>query len=215
LIIAKIAMALVLAYFFGSIMFGLLVSRCWGTRDIREHGSGKTGATNVLRAAGKKAAAAAAALDLAKGALAVVLAGMIIGGDSLSVASYDLDRVSIQAGAGLAAVAGHIWPVFYRFRGGRGVATFFGGLFIISPVAAILGGEVLIIVVALTRFASLGSIVSMVVIYTTLVALYITNAYPPEYLFYAMIGGMTIIIVHRDNILRLLRGTERRLGEKS
>jgi glycerol-3-phosphate acyltransferase PlsY len=211
----KMAAALVLAYLIGSVMFGLLVSRRRGTADIREHGSGKTGATNVLRTVGKKAAAVAAGLDLAKGALAVVLAGLIVGDDSVLIAGYDLDRVSIQVGAGLAAVAGHIWPVFYKFRGGRGVATFFGGLLVISPVAGMLGGEVLIIVVALTRFASLGSIVAVVVIYATLAALHITNGFPLEYIFYAMVGGITIIVGHRDNIGRWLQATERRLGEKS
>lgn len=215
MIIVKIVAAVVLAYLLGSILFSLLVSRHWGTADIREHGSGKTGATNVLRTVGKKAAAVAAGLDLAKGALAVVLAGLIIGDDSVLMAGYNLDCVSVQVGAGLAAVAGHIWPAFYKFRGGRGVATFFGGLLVISPVAGILGGEALIIVVALTRFASLGSIVAVVVIYATLVALHIANGFPLEYLFYALIGGITIIVVHRDNIGRLLQGTERRLGEKS
>ena len=213
MILMKMVAVLVLAYLLGSLMFGLLVSRRRGTTDIREYGSGKTGATNVLRTHGKKAAAVAAGLDLAKGALAVGLVGLIVGDDSVLIAGYELDRVLIQVGAGLAAVAGHIWPVFYKFRGGRGVATFFGGLFVISPVAGLLGGGVLIIVVALTRFASLGSIVSVAVTYATLVALHIINGFPLEYIFYVMIGGITIIVVHRDNIGRLLHGKERRLGE--
>jgi glycerol-3-phosphate acyltransferase PlsY len=206
--------ALVLAYCLGSIPFGLLLSRFWGTTDIRQYGSGKTGATNVLRTAGKKAAVMVVILDVSKGALAVVFADLLVGSGSLGVAGFNLDITSIKVLAGLAAIAGHIWPVFYKFHGGRGVATFFGGLMVISPVAVILGGEALIIVVALTRFASLGSIVAMVVVYATMVALHIFNGFPMTYIFYAMFGGITVILVHRDNIRRLLQGTERRLGEK-
>lgn len=215
MIIFKIVAALVLAYCLGSIPFGLLLGRYWGTNDIRQCGSGKTGATNVLRTVGKKAAALAVILDVSKGALAVVFAGLLVGNGSLGLAGLNLNGESIKVLAGLAAIAGHIWPVFYKFRGGRGVATFFGGLLVISPVVAILGGEALIIVVALTRFASLGSIVAMVVVYATMVALCIFNGFPLVYIFYAMFGGITIILVHRDNIGRLLQGTERRLGEKS
>lgn len=213
MIILKVVAALALAYCIGSIPFGLLLGRYWGKNDIRRFGSGKTGATNVLRTIGKKAAATAAALDVSKGALAVILAGLIVGRGSL--ASIRMDDSTIKVLAGLAAIAGHVWPVFYKFRGGRGVATFFGGLLVISLPVAMLGGEALIIVVALTRFASLGSIVAVVVSYTAMAVFYVFNGFPLAYILYTMFGSIAIIWLHRDNISRLLQGTERRLGEKS
>ena len=215
MIILRVVAALVIAYCLGSIPFGLLLGRFWKKTDIRQYGSGKTGATNVMRTLGKKAAALVAALDLSKGVLAVVCAGWLMGQDSLNLASLKIDRVNVQMLAGLAAIAGHVWPVFYKFRGGRGVATFFGGLMVISLPAAVLGGEALIIVAALTRFASLGSIVSVVVVYATMAAFYVLNGSPLAYILYAMFGAIAIIALHRDNINRLLQGTERRLGEKS
>lgn len=214
MIILEIVAALVLAYCLGSIPFGLLLSNYWGKGDIRQYGSGKTGATNVLRTMGRKAAAIAVVLDVSKGALAVVSAQLIVGHGTFGVAGFHMDSTLIKVLAGLAAIAGHIWPVFYKFRGGRGVATFFGGLMVLSLPAAILGGEALIIVAALTRFASLGSIVAVVVVYTTMAAFYIFYAFPLGYILYAMLGGIVIIALHRDNISRLLQGTERRLGEK-
>lgn len=207
--------ALVLAYCLGSIPFGLLLGRYWGKTDIRLYGSGKTGATNVLRTMGKKAAAVAATLDVGKGALAVFIAGLLVGQNSFFLGGLRLDSMTIKVLAGVAAIAGHVWPVFYKFRGGRGVATFFGGLAIISWPIALLGGEALIIAAALTRFASLGSIVGVVVVYATMATLFVFSGFPLAYILYAMFGAIAIIFLHRDNISRLLRGTERRLGEKS
>ena len=157
----------------------------------------------------------AVVLALGKGSLVVLLAWLLIGSESLMLAGYSWDRVVVQTGAGLAVVAGHIWPVYYKFRGGRGVATFFGGLLVISPPGFILGGGFLIIVVALTRLVSLGSVLAMVVIAATTGALYIFRGFPVAPFLYAITGGATIIIVHRDNIRRLWRRTERRLGEKA
>jgi len=120
-----------------------------------------------------------------------------------------------QVMAALAAVAGHIWPVFLRFHGGRGVATFFGGLIALCPVAALFGGEVLIIGAGLTRYASLGSIAGVVGTYTILVPLTIMSGFPIEYLFYALAGVIIVFVMHRDNIARLLSGKERKLGDKA
>jgi len=215
LIIIKAVTALIIAYCIGSIPFGLLLGRYWRKTDIRLYGSGKTGATNVMRTLGKKAAALVAFLDVSKGILAVTCARLLIGQSSVSLAGLTLGSIDIAVLAGFAAIAGHVWPVFYRFRGGRGVATFFGGLIVISLPAALLGGEALIIVAALTRFASLGSIVAVVVVYATMAAFFVFNGSPVAYIVYAMFGAIAIIVLHRDNINRLLQGTERRLGEKS
>ena len=206
----------VIGYLLGSIPFGLLISKLAVKTDVREVGSGKTGATNVIRVAGKKAGALVIILDLSKGALAVVLAGLIFSGDYLAVnelSSLWMSR-SAQVLAALAAIAGHSWPIFANFRGGRGVATFFGGLIALCPVAALFGIEVLIISAGLTRYMSLGSIAGAVGAYAILVPLTIISGFPIEYLIYALVGAIFIIVMHRDNIARLLASKERKLGEK-
>jgi glycerol-3-phosphate acyltransferase PlsY len=213
IIIFKLALVAVIGYLLGSIPIGYLLGRRQGKVDIRSIGSGKTGATNVFRTAGRKWGVLVAALDICKGALAVVVAGLIIRGDYLLVGDSSLWWLltSAQVLAALAAVAGHIWSPFLKFKGGRGVATFFGGLVALCPVAALFGGEVLIIGAGLTRFVSLGSLAGAVGSYAILVPLTILNNFPVEYLFYAVVGGVIIFIMHRDNIRRLMSGKERRL----
>ncbi len=217
MIIAKIVAVVVIGYLLGSIPVGYLLGRRQAKVDVRRYGSGRTGATNVLRTAGRKLALLVAVLDISKGALAVVVAGLIIGGDYLLVGDSGLWWVlaSAQVMAALAAVAGHIWSPFLKFKGGRGVATFFGGLVALCPVAALFGGEVLIIGAGLTRFVSIGSIAGAVGSYAILVPLTILNGFPVEYLFYALVGAIIILVMHRDNIRRLISGKERRLGEKA
>ena len=215
MIIAKFIAVILIGYLLGSIPFGLLISKRSNKVDLRQYGSGKTGATNVLRTSGKKAAALAVALDVAKGGLAVVLAGLIVGRSYLVVGNFGLGALVAQVLAALAAVAGHNWPIFLKFRGGRGVATFMGGLIALCPIAAIFGGEILIIGAGLTKFASLGSIAGTVGTYAILVPLTIMHGFPVEYLAYALIGTIVIIIMHRDNIKRLVSGKERKLGEKA
>ncbi len=206
----------VIGYLLGSIPFGLLISKLLVKTDIREIGSGKTGATNVLRAAGKKAGALVIILDLSKGLLAVVLVGLIFSGDYLPINELSLSLMSTSARvlAALTAIAGHIWPIFANFRGGRGVATFFGGLIALCPPAAIFGFEVLVISAGLTRYMSLGSIAGAVGAYAILVPLTIISGFPVEYLVYALVGAIFIIVMHRDNIARLLAHKERKIGEK-
>lgn len=215
MIIAKYIAVVLISYLLGSIPFGLLIGRRSAKVDVRQIGSGKTGATNVWRVAGKKAAVLVAALDIYKGALAVVIAGLIFaenyqiaGGSNLLLAR------SGQVLAALAALFGHKWPVFVKFKGGRGVATFLGAMFVLCPPAAIFGGEILIIGAGLTRYVSLGSIAGVVGTYTLLVPLTVMNNFPIEYLVYALFGAIFIIVMHRDNIIRLLSGKERRWGEK-
>jgi len=214
MIVVQFMAVVIIGYLVGAIPFGALISKRMAKVDVRDYGSGKTGTTNVLRTAGRKAAALVFALDLLKGTLAVVTAGLIVGRNYLVVGDFGLGLLTAQVLAALAAMAGHNWSVFLKFRGGRGVATFFGGLVALSPVVALFGGEVFIIGVGLTRFASLGSIAGAVGTYTILVPLTILNGFPLEYLVYTLIGTIVIIIMHRDNILRLMLGKERKLGEK-
>ena len=215
MIIAKFAAVVVIGYLLGAIPFGVLVGRRLAKVDVRQYGSGKIGTTNVLRVAGKKAASLVVTLDLLKGALAVVFAGLIVGRNYLIVGDFGLGLLAAQVLAALAAMAGHNWSVFLKFRGGRGVATFFGGLIALCPVVGLFGGEVFIIGVGLTRLASLGSIAGVVGAYTILVPLTFLKGFPIEYLVYALIGTIAIIVMHRGNIARLMAGKERKLGEKA
>jgi glycerol-3-phosphate acyltransferase PlsY len=122
--------------------------------------------------------------------------------------------------AALAALAGHVWPVFLKFKGGRGVATFFGGLAALSLPVAIIGGACVLGIGIRTKYMSLGSIIGAVIAFILLLTLYILQInflgpYPPfEYVVFSMIGAVFIYIMHRDNIMRLFAGTERRIGEK-
>jgi len=215
MIIAEFYLVALVGYLLGCIPFGLIIGRGKAKVDIRRQGSGKTGAANVLRTTGKKAAFAVATLDLLKGVLAVVFAGIIVGSDYLLIGEFGLGILFAQVIAALAAMAGHIWPIFLGFRGGRGVATFFGGLLALCPVAAIFGGEILIIGAGLSGFVSLGSITGAVGAYAILVPLIIINGFPVEYLAYTLIGTLVILYMHRGNIKRLLTGKERRMSEKT
>ena len=206
MIIAKFVAVVLIGYLLGSIPFGVIISKRSAGVDVRDYGSGKTGATNVARVAGRKAAVLVTILDALKGLLAVVFAGLIFGGGWLVE--------SAQVLAALAAIAGHKWPIFLKFRGGRGVATFFGGLLALCPPAALFGLEVLVLAASLTRYASLGSIAGAVGTYAILVPLTIISGFPIEYLAYTLVGAIFIIVMHRDNISRLLSGTERKIGEK-
>jgi len=214
MVIGKFIGVVAIGYLLGSIPFGVIIAKRKGI-DVTQYGSGKTGTTNVLRTAGTKAAAMVFGLDLLKGILAVVVAGLMIGPDYLVIEGHAVGMLIAQVMAALAAMAGHTWSVFLKFRGGRGVATFFGGLVALCPFAALFGGEVFIIGAGLSRFVSLGSIAAVVSTYGVLVPLTIVYGFPIEYLIYALIGAVVILVTHRSNIARLLRGRERRLGEKA
>ncbi|MBN2076002.1 MAG: glycerol-3-phosphate acyltransferase [Dehalococcoidales bacterium] len=216
MIILQFVAVIIVGYLVGSIPSGVMVSKLFSKVDVREYGSGKIGATNVLRTAGKKAAALVLFLDILKGALAVIFAGLIVGRNYLVIGdNFGLGLLVAQVLAALASIVGHNWSIFLGFKGGRGVATFFGGLVALCPVAALFGSEVFIIGAGLTRFASLGSIAGVVGTYSILIPLTIFNGFPLEYLIYTLLGTVLIVIMHRENIARLLSGKERRLGEKA
>jgi glycerol-3-phosphate acyltransferase PlsY len=215
MIIAKFVAVAIIGYLIGSIPFGLWISRRRTGTDITRVGSGKIGTTNVLRTAGKKAAALVLILDMAKGAVPVILAELIFGGHLMGygVGLLWTARVA-QVLAALAAIVGHNWSIFLKFKGGRGVATFIGGLTAMCWPAALFGGAIMIIIGILTRYMSLGSISGAIAAFIMLTGLTIMNPYLLAYVIYTMICAIFIFVVHRDNIMRLTTGTERRLGEK-
>ena len=199
------AAVLPLAYLIGALPWGYVVLHLRRGIDIRDYGSGRTGVSNALRTAGMRVAGLVLLLDLVKGISAVLLARTLIGDPTAEVA------------AGLLALVGHNWPVFLGFRGGRGIAPGLGALTVISPLAAVLGVAVFIPTCLITRYLSLGSILGVIVACGGLVALVLLRFNPLGfssnlYLIYGLLGGGVIIWQHRDNIQRLLQGTERRIG---
>jgi acyl phosphate:glycerol-3-phosphate acyltransferase len=215
MIIAKFIFIIVIGYLLGSIPFGVLVSRLHSKKDLLKSGSGKTGTTNVLRTAGRKAAAMVLIGDMMKGILPVILAGIIFGNDLIVIGNFAIGTLVAQVLGALAAIAGHNWSIFLKFKGGRGVATFFGGLVALCPPAALISGEVFLFSAGVTRYASFGSILGVITAYLILIPMTIIYKFPIEYLGYALVGGMVILIMHRDNINRLVAGTERKIGQKA
>jgi len=219
--IALLILAVMLiGYLLGSIPFGVIISRKYTKKDLLQEGSGKTGMTNVLRTAGKKAAAISLLLDMGKGALAVALAGMVFGGKHAVTMDILPWKEFAKVMAAASAIFGHSWSVFLKFKGGRGVATFMGGLAALYWPAAALGGACVLGLGFRTKYMSLGSIIGAVAAFIMLMAFNILipkdwSFHPPfEYVVFAMAGAIFIYVMHRDNIMRLFNGTERKIGEK-
>jgi len=214
MMIAEFVVVVVIAYLLGSIPFGLIIGKLKSGVDIREHGSGKTGATNVIRTIGTKLGVLTLVLDVVKAGGAVMLAAVII---DVSSGSFTIGGVSVywqhvaQVVAGLAAIAGHNWPVFAKFKGGRGVTAYFGTLFAICPPAGIFGAEVLAIAALRSRHMSMGSILGALAAWCLMVPLTITYNLSPIYLAYGLVVIALLVYQHQDNIKRLRQGTERRL----
>jgi glycerol-3-phosphate acyltransferase PlsY len=194
----KIVVAL-LSYLVGSIPTGYLLVRLAGKKDVRRFGSGSTGATNVLRVGGWKTALPVAVVDILKGTLPVVLAGRWF------------DDPVFAALCGFLAVVGHCFPFAIGFRGGKGVATSLGAYAAISWAPVLGGLGLFLIVVGLTRFVSLGSILASLAIP---VIFYLSGG-PRAVAGIAMAIAVLVVVRHSGNIRRLVRGTERRLGEKT
>jgi glycerol-3-phosphate acyltransferase PlsY len=221
MIVGLIIAVMILGYLLGSIPCGVLISKRFSQKDLLQVGSGKTGTTNVLRTAGKKAAALALIMDIGKGTLAVTFAGLVFSPHyavtSGAIHWRDLAKVLSAA----SAITGHNWSVFLKFRGGRGVATFMGTLLGLYWPAGIVGGIFVLGLGFRTKYMSLGSIIGAVAAFVMLMAFTILEInvfgpYPPfEYSAFAAAGAIFIYIMHRDNITRLYNGTERKIGEKS
>jgi acyl phosphate:glycerol-3-phosphate acyltransferase len=200
------ALVVALAYLLGSIPFGYLIVRRRGGGDVRETGSGGTGATNVTRRAGKGAGLLTLLLDALKGAAAVLVARLVLT-DGFSVDWW-------VAAAAVAVVAGHVFPVWLGFRGGKGVATGLGVFALLAPLALLCALPVFMLVVWATRYVSLGSIVATALVPLAVWTLGTRAAARNEELMpvltAATLGGALIIFMHRANIGRLLRGEERK-----
>jgi glycerol-3-phosphate acyltransferase PlsY len=211
--IISLLIAIAVGYLLGSIPAGVLITRKFSDVDVRKYGSGSTGATNVLRTAGLRAAALVFIADMAKGSAAVLTAAWIVGSRILTIGELTFDAQSAQVLAGIFAILGHNWSLFLKLQGGKGVATFFGALLTLSPLVGVICGGVTIIVIALSHYVSLGSILGAACATFLLLPLTYLGWQPENYLIYALPSMALIIFQHRDNIYRLLAGTERKLGE--
>lgn len=187
-------LAVAAAYLIGGIPFGYLLVRLKTGRDVRDLGSGNIGATNVLRTTGRAAGVVTLLLDIAKGYFAVWLAGWLTGGSTLWMSA-----------AALAVVLGHAFPVFLGFKGGKAVASFVGAFACLTPLPLAATTIVFVVMVAVTRHISLGSILGAL---TFPLAVYLISHPEPEVLLVALIGGLFIVWRHKSNIERLRAGTE-------
>ncbi len=191
--------AVAAAYLVGAVPIGFLVARAFGVGDIRRHGSGTIGATNVLRTLGRVPAIMTLLGDIGKGYAAVALAAHLGGGVP-----------AVTAAGAVAAVAGNCWSVFLGFRGGKGVATGLGALLPLTPLATLAALPVFVAVAGTTRFVSLASMLSAACVPLGALAL----GGPRPYVLGALAVAAVVIVRHRENIARLRAGTERRLGER-
>jgi glycerol-3-phosphate acyltransferase PlsY len=192
-------LVILVAYGLGSIPFALLLSRRWGVVDLRRAGSGNLGAANVMRVSGVAAGILVAALDMTKGAASALIA------ERLS------PNPAAPAIAGLAAIVGHIYPIWLRFRGGKGVATACGAFLVVTPLAVPPAIAIFTVVVWITKYVSLGSLVATLALPPMAYAL----GSPAPAVLGAIASAAIIVFRHRSNLTRLRTGTERRVGARA
>jgi len=195
---------IIIAYLLGSIPTALIISRKYFGIDIREYGSGNMGATNTFRVLGSRYGTIVMVFDILKGMFAVSLFTFLP-----HYLSNELDRTNFMIGLGLAAVLGHVFPIFADFKGGKGVATLFGMILAVQPVVAISCVGVFLLVLYLTRYVSLSSILGALML--PISVLWIWNENEVMYRIFTLLVAFMVIITHQKNISRILRGVESRV----
>jgi acyl phosphate:glycerol-3-phosphate acyltransferase len=200
----KEVLFIVFAYLIGSIPTAVWISRYFFGVDIRDYGSGNAGATNTFRVLGSKWGCIVMSVDVLKGVIATSL--------YIVLPFYmhnEWDRTNLMVGLGLAAVVGHIFPLWADFRGGKGVATLFGMILAIQPIVAVYCVGVFLLCLYLTRFVSLSSILASIAFMVLI--LFIFNEKEPLYRAFAIAVALLVILTHQKNISRLLRGSESKI----
>ena len=202
----KELLLIIIAYLIGSVPTALIISKKFFGIDIRDYGSGNMGATNTFRVLGSKYGTLVMIFDILKGAVAVGLYNFI---PSYYGSDAELQRTNFMIGLGLSAVVGHIFPLYANFKGGKGVATLFGMLLAMQPVVAISCVGVFLLVLFLTRYVSLSSILAA--LFLPICVLWIWNENEVLYRIFALIVAALVIFTHQKNIGRILRGVESRV----
>ena len=214
-----LAIIVILSYLVGSIPSSIIVSKAVRGIDIREHGSGNAGGTNVMRVLGWKYGLFVIFLDALKGAFAVVIIARLFFGPLPfeNVSPFD-DFTLIQIIAGMAAVIGHVWTIFASFKGGKGIATALGMLLMLITIDMLIAVGVFVIVVSISRYVSLGSVLSAAAVPSTLYIrenLFHVNIPGYETLFPFIVGvSLLVIFTHRKNLIRLFNGNENKISFK-
>ncbi|MFZ1530107.1 MAG: glycerol-3-phosphate 1-O-acyltransferase PlsY [Ferruginibacter sp.] len=199
----KEAILIILAYLIGSIPTALIISKKFFGIDIRDYGSGNMGATNTFRVLGNNYGTMVMVIDILKGAAAVGLYNLLP-----FYIHNEMERTNFMLGLGMAAVLGHVFPVFANFKGGKGVATLFGMILAIQPGIALSCVLVFLLVLFLTRYVSLSSILSAAML--PVFVLWIWNEHEVFYRVFALLVAIMVIVTHQKNIGRILRGVESR-----
>ncbi len=199
----------IIAYIIGSINFSVIISRKMAGFDIRDKGSGNAGTTNVLRSVGIKAAAITLICDILKGVIAIVIA-IIIGN-----IVRDVDKPLLVQIAGILVILGHTFPIFFEFKGGKGVATALGVLLITNWKIGLICLVFALVIIAVTRMVSVGSIGAAILF--PILTIFITENFVVEavgfkYLIYSLIIATIVIFNHRENIKRIMNGTENKIS---
>ena len=202
-------MVFIITYLLGSVSFSVLISKKMAGFDVREKGSGNAGSTNVLRTVGKKAAVLTLICDCLKGVIAVLI-GVIAG----KIASNTDGALLIQL-AGIAVVLGHTFPIFFGFKGGKGVATSLGVLLMVNWQIGLICLVFALVLMALTRFVSLGSVGAAVLFPILTIFIHVNYIVPGSYFIFALILAAFVIFNHRANVKRLLEGSENKLNFKN
>ena len=204
---------IIAAYLIGAIPFGYIVPRFYGIDDIRKHGSGNIGATNVTRILGFKAAIWVYVGDIAKGVLAVVIGRWF-------VSNFELPYLSVDAYlliCVLAAMLGHIFPLYLKFKGGKGVNTVLGGMIALLPLEALLALVVFGIVVIISKYISLGSMLASIAFFLIVTGerFLMHKDIAMIYIYISGLVALLILITHRQNIVRIFAGEESKITNKS
>lgn len=189
-------LAVLISYLLGSISTSYWITKLLKGTDIRSQGSGNAGATNMLRVVGKGPAAIVFILDMLKGMAAVGIASLL-----------DVDPAVLML-SGLAAVVGHNWPIFLGFRGGKGIATTIGVMILLTFLAAVIAGVVAILIILLTRYVSLGSLIFAAILPLLIAVL----DYPTSFIYISLLVTLLAFLRHASNIKRLINGTENKMS---
>jgi len=195
---------ILISYLIGSIPTALIISRKFFGIDIRDYGSGNMGATNTYRVLGSRYGTIVMIFDILKGITAVSLFTFLP-----SYFNNELERTNFMIGLGLAAVMGHVFPIFADFKGGKGVATLFGMILAVQPIVAVSCVTVFLLVLYLTRYVSLSSILAAMMLPVSV--LWIWNEHEVMYRVFALLVAFMVVLTHQKNIGRILRGVESRM----